>query len=105
MEEDEINALLPDEMLRKVFSFLSPKDLKSSVLVCRRWQMLLGSRWFPNPSNDEKHLRNEMGAIAENLRFLNLVDDKSSVQSTEFEIVEKLVCYFPNWTILNCIAG
>ena len=37
MEEDEINALLPDEMLRKVFSFLPPPDLKSSVLVCKRW--------------------------------------------------------------------
>ena len=24
MEEDEINAFLPDEMIRKVFSFLSP---------------------------------------------------------------------------------
>ena len=37
MEEDEINAFLPDEMIRKVFSFLSPPDLKSSVLVCKRW--------------------------------------------------------------------
>ena len=37
VEEAEINALLPDKMLQKVFSFLSPKDLKSSVLVCQRW--------------------------------------------------------------------
>ena len=34
---EEINALLPDEMLQKVFSFLSPLDLKTSVLVCKRW--------------------------------------------------------------------
>ena len=37
MEEAKINALLPEEMLRKVFSFLSPPDLKTSVLVCKRW--------------------------------------------------------------------
>ena len=191
MEEDKINDLLPDEMLRKVFSFLSPPDLKSSVLVCRRWEGLLGFethqtehsarsgaqinlttaepksqisehkkaeirnicksrfgrefmkvhsgvrprrlgaftnfstlldmlrrnqfasvdevkeeavcfldaqvRWFQNPSNGEKHRRNEMVAMAENLKemFLNLVDDTSIVQSTEFEIVEKLVELFP----------
>ena len=37
MEEAEINAFLPEEMLQRVFSFLSPPDLKTSVLVCKRW--------------------------------------------------------------------
>lgn len=31
-------SLLPAEMLYSVFQFLTPKDLKSVVLVCRRWR-------------------------------------------------------------------
>ena len=34
---DEINGLLPEEMLRLIFSFLPPKDLKTAVLVCKLW--------------------------------------------------------------------
>ena len=37
MVEADINVVLPDEMLRKVFSFLSPPDLKGSMLVCKQW--------------------------------------------------------------------
>ena len=37
MENAEINALLPNEMMRKVFFYLSPPDLKASMLVCKRW--------------------------------------------------------------------
>ena len=54
-------------------------------------------RWFQNPSNGEMHQRNEMVLMAENLkqRFVNLVNDERSVQSTEFVIVEKLSEIFP----------
>ena len=37
MEVAELNSLLPEEMLRMIFSFLPPKDLKSAVLVCKLW--------------------------------------------------------------------
>ena len=37
MEVAEINSLLPEEMLRMIFSFLPPKDLKAAVLVCKLW--------------------------------------------------------------------
>ena len=33
----KINSFLPEEMLRMIFSFLPPKDLKSAVLVCKLW--------------------------------------------------------------------
>ena len=33
----KVNALLPEEILRIIFSFLPPKDLKSAVLVCKLW--------------------------------------------------------------------
>ena len=38
-EEDveEINAVLPEEVLLKIFSFLPPSDLKTSMLVCKLW--------------------------------------------------------------------
>ena len=35
MEVAEINSCLPEEMLRMIFSFLPPKDLKAAVLVCK----------------------------------------------------------------------
>ena len=34
---EEINAILPEEVLLKIFSFLSPSDLKASMLVCKLW--------------------------------------------------------------------
>ena len=37
MEVAEINSCLPEEMLRMVFSFLPPVDLKAAVLVCKLW--------------------------------------------------------------------
>ena len=37
MEVAEINSCVPQEMLRIIFSFLPPKDLKAAVLVCKLW--------------------------------------------------------------------
>merc|ERR1711971_36059 len=37
MEFSGINALLPREMLQTTLSLLSPRDLKSAVLVCKLW--------------------------------------------------------------------
>ena len=37
MDVAEINSCLPEEMLRMIFSFLPPKDLKAAVLVCKLW--------------------------------------------------------------------
>ena len=37
MDLPEINLILPEEILYQVFSMLSPKDLKSAVLVCKWW--------------------------------------------------------------------
>ena len=37
MEAAEINSLLPEEMLRMIFSYLPPEDLKAAVLVCKLW--------------------------------------------------------------------
>ena len=34
---EEINAVLTEEVLLKIFSFLSPSDLKASMLVCKLW--------------------------------------------------------------------
>ena len=36
-EVAKINASLPEEMLRIIFSFLPPKDLKAVILVCKLW--------------------------------------------------------------------
>merc|ERR1719361_2909902 len=33
----KINQVLPAEMLERIFLLLEPKDLKNSVLVCKRW--------------------------------------------------------------------
>ena len=40
MEVAEINSLLPEEMLRMIFSFLPPNDLKAAVLVCKLWSRI-----------------------------------------------------------------
>ena len=37
MDGAKNNVLLPKEMLRIIFSFLPPPDLKAAVLVCKRW--------------------------------------------------------------------
>jgi len=37
MDLPDINLILPEEILYQVFSMLSPKDLKSAVLVCKWW--------------------------------------------------------------------
>ena len=37
MDPLDINLILPEEILYQVFSMLSPKDLKSAVLVCKWW--------------------------------------------------------------------
>ena len=37
MEVPQISSSLPEEMLRIIFSFLPPKDLKAVVLVCKLW--------------------------------------------------------------------
>ena len=34
---EKINAVLPEEVLLRIFSFLSPSDLKASMLVCKLW--------------------------------------------------------------------
>ena len=33
-----INKMLPVELLLKIFSLLQPQDLKSVILVCKRWK-------------------------------------------------------------------
>ena len=38
MEGFGINAMLPSEMIERIFCFLPHPDLKSVVLVCRRWR-------------------------------------------------------------------
>ena len=40
MEVAEINSCLPEEVLRIVFSFLPPKDLKAAVVVCKLWSRI-----------------------------------------------------------------
>ena len=37
MEIPEISSSLPEEMLRMIFSYLPPEDLKAVVLVCKLW--------------------------------------------------------------------
>ena len=37
MEVSQISSSLPEEMLRMIFSFLPPEDLKAAVLVCKLW--------------------------------------------------------------------
>ena len=37
MDPLNINLILPEELLYQVFSMLSPKDLKSALLVCKWW--------------------------------------------------------------------
>ena len=37
-QEDQINTLLPPELLDHVFHLLAPQDLKAAVLVCRLWR-------------------------------------------------------------------
>ena len=37
MEAMNINMVLPEEMLAKIFRLLAPKDLKSATLVCKHW--------------------------------------------------------------------
>ena len=36
--QDQINALLPSEVLHQIFRLLAPRDLKASVLVCQWWR-------------------------------------------------------------------
>ena len=33
-----INSVLPPEMLGQIFSLLTPKDLKTVMLVCKSWR-------------------------------------------------------------------
>ena len=47
-EADSICSLLPDEMLGKIFLLLPPRDLRTAVLVCRRWREVgEGPRLWP----------------------------------------------------------
>ena len=47
-ESDNINILLPAPMLEKIFQLLSPPDLRTVVLVCRRWRKVgEGPRMWP----------------------------------------------------------
>ena len=36
--QDQINVMLPPELLHKVFLLLAPEDIKAAVLVCRLWR-------------------------------------------------------------------
>ena len=36
--QDQINAVLPPELLLQIFSLLAPQDIKAAVLVCRHWR-------------------------------------------------------------------
>ena len=37
-QSDQINALLPPEMLHQVFCLLPPRDMKNVLLVCQLWR-------------------------------------------------------------------
>ena len=63
MEEDEINAFLPDEMLQQVFSFLPPLNLKSSVLVCKRWTEVRYDKKSDEGSNSVRMRPENSGAL------------------------------------------
>ena len=43
---ENINSVLPPEMLGRVFSHLAPKDLKTAMLVCKSWKNAAGRPAF-----------------------------------------------------------
>ena len=41
MPDDQINIILPPEMLEKILKFLNFKDICRGNLVCRRWNEII----------------------------------------------------------------
>jgi len=40
LEMTDLTSRLPPELMERIFQFLSPRDLKRAVLVCKRWRVL-----------------------------------------------------------------
>jgi Leucine-rich repeat (LRR) protein len=84
MNEINISNMLPEEMLEKVFLKLPPRDLKATVLVCRRWREvgegpgLWDWTWLNN-----KDLSSMPGMLdtsrLENVRRLKIFQDANSI--------------------------
>ena len=80
------------EMLR-MNQFASVGEVKGEAVCFLDAQV----RWFQNPLNGEMQQRTEMVLMAENLkqRFVNLVENESSGQATEYLIADQLFEIFP----------
>jgi len=40
LEMKDLTSSLPPELIERIFHFLSPRDLNTAVLVCKRWRVL-----------------------------------------------------------------
>ena len=80
-----INRLLPAELLERVFRLLPPRDLKTAVLVCRRWRevgeapglwawVLLRPAW-PDCSSWPEVLRSRRLQAARELRLAKVGEE------------------------------